>query len=524
MEKNKVIQIIIEAFEDTHEQTISQLVAKTSIPRRTAQRYIEELIQGNKLKAFGQGRSRYYQRVYHNDEVLTRLAVLKNNNHVGTLIFGNGSYSFVYEKSFENTLDGIQNENNASSDLYPLFENLIPEHHRRDKLVQDIHDLGSVLIELNNAHGDFKFVPLHELFKAKSSVEKRPPWIDVKNKILGENEYPNLIDSTIKISDEILDDISSKEHSNLSGYQHKVDVDFENGEIVESRKNAGYILKPLNRTLINYFERNELNQKNYYPFLALNEHLFMSFAKNELKLDVPMSGILPAKHGDFHYLVKRYDRFEQYAYGQYDMAQLLAIPSNKKYKTTTKEILTLFAKRVSTGQAKEDMLVFQIYSMLIKHSDFHAKNMGIMEVGRKKFIGTPLYDVISVGFYKGDADDLGLPLSDDKRKTSKYDFEDMLYISKLLDVPIVKAKEIIKKTIETYLDKFPIYMQKTREFEQIHNLKMQNTRLDRKLFSDRLQSLYDNKLVELKKLGVLQALGVIEKYGGILNREKISKS
>ncbi|MBV5278471.1 MAG: hypothetical protein J0647_05475, partial [Campylobacteraceae bacterium] len=296
MEKNKVIQIIIEAFEDTHEQTISQLVTKTSIPRRTAQRYIEELIQSNKLKAFGQGRSRYYQRVYHNDEVLTRLAVLKNNNHVGTLIFGNGSYSFVYEKSFENTLDGIQNDNNASSDLYPLFENLIPEHHRRDKLVQGTHDLGSVLIELNNAHGDFKFVPLHELFKAQSSVEKRPPWIDVKNKILGENAYPNLIDSTIKISDEILDDISSKEHSNLSGYQHKVDV--ENGEIVESRKNAGYILKPLDRTLINYFERDELNQKNYYPFLALNEHLFMSFAKNELKLDVPMSGILPAKHGD----------------------------------------------------------------------------------------------------------------------------------------------------------------------------------------------------------------------------------
>jgi len=438
------------------------------------------------------------------------------------LIFGNGHYDFQYAKGVEDTLAGIAVENNTTSDLYPLFENLIPEHYRRDKLLKGKSELGSILVELNNAHGDFKFIPFEELFKYKSPIEKRPSWIEIKNKILGENEYPNLLNLPIKISDEILDDVSNKEHSNLSGYQHKIDVDIKGDEIIESSKNAQYLLKPLNRTLINYFQRNELNQKRYYPFLALNEHLFMSFAKNELKLDVPMSGILPAKKGDYHYIVKRYDRFEQFAYGQYDMAQLLSIHSDDKYKTTTEEVLTLFTKKTSNISTREDMLAFQVYSSLIKHSDFHAKNMGVMEVGRKKYIGAPLYDVISVGTYNGDAEDLGLPLSKDKRKTSKYNFEDMLLISKFLDLPIMRAKEIIKKTIETYLDTFPSYIQKTRYFEKEHELQMQYRRRGTKIFSERLQSLYDNKLIELKKLGVLQELGVIEKYGGILQREQKS--
>jgi len=98
----------------------------------------------------------------------------------------------------------------------------------------------------------------------------------------------------------------------------------------------------------------------------------------------------------------------------------------------------------------------------------------------------------------------------------------MLLISKFLDLPIMRAKEIIKKTIETYLDTFPSYIQKTRYFEKEHELQMQYRRRGTKIFSERLQSLYDNKLIELKKLGVLQELGVIEKYGGILQREQKS--
>ena len=48
-------------------------------------------------------------------------------------------------------------------------------------------------------------------------------------------------------------------------------------------------MKPLKRTRIDYFARDINHQKRYYPLLALNEHLFMSFAKNELDLDVTLN-------------------------------------------------------------------------------------------------------------------------------------------------------------------------------------------------------------------------------------------
>ena len=34
-----------------------------------------------------------------------------------------------------------------------------------------------------------------------------------------------------------------------------------------------------------------------------------------------------------------------------------------------------------------------------------------------------------------------------------------------------------------------------------------------------MQSMYDWKMIQLKKQGVLQELGLIEKYGGVLRRE-----
>jgi serine/threonine-protein kinase HipA len=375
---------------------------------------------------------------------------------------------------------------------------------------------------LYNIQGDFKFVPYYELYKYRSFTEKRPSWHGVKHRVLGENDYPNLLDMQIVISDEILEEHSTKEHSSLSGYQHKIDIniDFENNRISEANQKANYLMKPLNRTMIDYFERDVNRQKKYYPLLALNEHLFMSFAKNELGLDTPWSAVVLAKSGDFHYIVKRYDRYENYAYGQYDMAQLLNIPSDKKYNTDTLTVMEAFMKKVKSKTAHIDMLKFQVYASLIQHSDFHAKNMGVLGVGKENYILAPLYDVISVGVYNGEAHDLGLALSKERRKFGRYSLDDYMAIAKILEIGKIKAKQVIKNSIEIFLDNFPLYIQKTIEFEKKHQIEIQNTRVGKKLFSASLESMYQRRVIQLKKQGVLQELGLIEKYGGVLMREK----
>jgi len=517
-------QILLELFDVYPEATTGEIVERTGLARRTVQKYLTLLVDEKKLEAFGKGRGRYYQRVYSSEESRSHLAVLKNDLLVGKLSYGNGTYSFEYNTQYKGTeLMGIPRGKKINvPTLYPVFENLLPEYERRDRLLSVVTDSADILSKLYNVQGDFRFIPYFELFKYKSTAQERPAWHTVKHKILGENNYPNLIDAEILISDEILEEASDMEHSSLSGYQHKIDInlDLEKGIIEESERDAAYLMKPLNRTMTDYFARDENKQKRYYPYLALNEHLFMTFAKNELNLNTPYSGVVFSKDRDFHYVVKRYDRYEQYAYGQYDMAQLLNIPSEKKYKTDTLTLLDVFTKKVKEIDSLLNMFKLQIYASLMQHSDFHAKNVSVLDAGRDKYILAPLYDVISIGVYNGEAHDLGLPLSQQLRKYGKYNVDDYLTMGDALGIGKSKAKMVLKQTIETYLDQFPDYIKKTIDFEKTYDLKIQDTRMSKKLFSSQLQSMYDRKLIQLKKQGVLQDLGLIEKYGGTLKRQK----
>jgi len=520
-------QILLDLFEIHPQLTTGKIIKHTGLARRTIQKYLTILVTKEKIEAFGEGRGRYYQRVYSAEESISHLAVLKNDLLVGKLSYGNGTYSFMYDTHYKGAaLMGIPKEiKTEAPTLYPVFENLLPEYERRDRLLSSVSDSADILSLLYNVQGDFRFIPYFELFKYKSTAQARPAWHTVKHKILAENTYPNLIHAKILISDEILEEASQREHSSLSGYQHKIDInlDIERGIIEESEREAAYLMKPLNRTMTDYFARDENKQKRYYPFLALNEHLFMTFAKNELGLNTPYSGVVFSKDGEFHYIVKRYDRYEQYAYGQYDMAQLLNIPSDKKYKTDTLTLLDTFTKKVKDEKSLLDMFKFQIYSSLVQHSDFHAKNVSVLDAGKEKYILAPLYDVISVGIYNGKANDLGLPLSKKLRKFGKYNLDDYLLMADALGIGKSKAKIVLNQTIDTYLERFPYYIQKTIAFEKEYDLKIQNTRMSKKRFSTQIQSMYDRQLIQLKKQGVLQALGLIDKYGGILQREKIFK-
>ena len=521
---NKIESILLELFDTYPQLTTAEIIKHTALARRTVQKYLTHLVNEERIEAYGEGRGRYYQRVYSDKETLHHLAVLKNEVLIGKLSYGHGSYAFVYDKNYKGVelLGLLRDSENISSDLYPIFENLLPEYERRNRLLHDVKDRADILSMLYNIQGDFKFVPYYELYKYTSSTEKRPAWHTVKHKVLGENDYPNLLEMEVLISDEILEEHSSREHSSLSGYQHKIDIniDFEKNQILEANQKANYLMKPLNRTMIDYFQRDVNHQKNYYPLLALNEHLFMSFAKNELDLNTPWSAIVLTKSGDFHYVVKRFDRYANYAYGQYDMAQLLNIASDKKYNTDTLTIMEAFRKKVKSKEAHIKMLKFQVYASLIQHSDFHAKNMGVLDVGKENYILAPLYDVISIGVYNGEAHDLGLALSKTKRKFGKYNLDDYLAIANSLEIGKIKAKQVIKNIIEIFIDKFPIYIQKTKDFEKKHKLEIQNRRVSKKRFSDSLLSMYQRRIIQLKKQGVLQELGLIEKYGGLLMREK----
>jgi len=96
--------ILLELFEAYPQANTGDIVERTGLARRTVQKYLTLLVDKGKLEALGEGRGRYYQRVYSSKESLSHLAVLKNDLLVGKLSYGYGTYTFdstgcVYKKS-----------------------------------------------------------------------------------------------------------------------------------------------------------------------------------------------------------------------------------------------------------------------------------------------------------------------------------------------------------------------------------------------------------------------------------------
>lgn len=99
-------------------------------------------------------------------------------------------------------------------------------------------------------------------------------------------------------------------------------------------------------------------------------------------------------------------------YDQKDFAQWLA------------RLFDKIGEVLGTPEAKLEALRFYFYGYLIKHADLHLKNIGALNIGQNKYILAPLYDVISVGIYRDDCDDLGFGFENPAKKPKNWRFED----------------------------------------------------------------------------------------------------
>lgn len=521
---NKNEETLLELISKRNEITISEIVEEISIERRTAQRALKSLSELNLIEILGTTRDRSYRRIFNQDEAPFKFVVFQSGVKVGELHFGNGEYVFTYDDKYKGEeLEGLTKAiPNHSHELFAYFENLIPEYKRREKLLQGKSDIAEVLESLSNSHGALDFIQKHKLFEYKPNYGKRENWISVKNKILLENDFPNLIEADIQISDDILDADSNSEHSDLSGYQTKIDINIDLKKmVVFESKQAEYLLKPRNKNKSNYFNQDEDGTKRYYPYIAINEHLFMSFAKNELAFDVPYSGIIKAKDIDFHYITKRYDRIDGLKYNQVDFAQVLNVQSDNKYKVSSEELFNAINIKLTSSKAKLEALKFYYYSYLIKHADLHLKNIGALEIGMKKYILTPLYDVISVGVYNGDSWDLGLSMENPYKKPKNWNLQDFYKLAKIVGISEAVFKKVARAITKKFIIRMPEYIERLKEFEKTYPLNMQQTRVGSyKSFSRRIENMYKEKIIQLKKLGIIKELNLIEIAGGLLSREQ----
>lgn len=524
MKLNQTEEIILDFVTKKQEVVSSEIIETTQMNLRTVQRALKKLVEYQLIEALGTTRDRRYRRIYIKDEAPYQYVVFNSGQKSGKLSFGNGEYIFVYDQHYKGEdFEGLKKGfTNRSSELFAFFENLIPEYERREKLLQNKEDLGLVLEELNNSHGALDFIPLNKVHKYVYNYGKRASWISVKNEILQDNDFPNLLDFELLIDDDILDAESNTEHSDLSGFQTKIDIeiDFQSKQIKEA-DNAEYLLKPRNKKKHNYFHGDD-GEKRHFPYIAFNEHLFMSFAKNELNFNVPYTAIVKAKDVDYHYITKRYDRYNGLKYPQKDFAQVLNILSKNKYKSDSQTLFEAINKTLMNKEQKLEALRFYYYSYLIKHADLHLKNIAALNIGNNKYILSPLYDLISMGVYNGDAYDIGLSMNNPYKKPKNWNIEDFYRLGSIVGITPIAFKKEARKITKIFLQKMPKYIKKVQEFEKTHPLPMQQSRSSKSniAFSKRLISMYENKITQLKKNGIIKELELIEEAGGLLNAER----
>lgn len=498
---NRIEKSIIESFNTMSEQSFSQIATHTNIPKGTVKKYLVILLKKEVLEAIGEGRGRYYHLAKSNEP--NQIAVFKSTELIGFLGHETGRYLFEYDKSYKGKrLDGLAEDAVVTSaTLFPVFENLIPESDRRNAYLEEDKNLAEILLELKNTHGDFDFVSADKLYAYKADYTKRKNWVLVKKKILEMQKFVNIMDLTIDIEKGILEE--KGKHSSLSGYQNKIDVhiDFEK-KIVSQGSDALYLLKPYNSesAIYNFKDKNQI----HLPFMGLNEHLFMSFAKNEYDFDVPWSGVIVGEK-DFHYIVKRYDRYDGYKYEQRDFAQIMNIKSDQKYFTTSEKLFDAITEVIKSKEERIKFLEFYFFSFIIEHADLHIKNISILNIGKDKQKLSPLYDLISNGLYRGDSDELGLPLSGKKKNIS---LDSFYQLSSRIGISKLQTKKIAKSMIGIFIEEFPKYIEISTRIAAFEHLKIQKNRYSFGTFSIDLQKFYDRRIESFRQRGLLGELGL----------------
>lgn len=312
----------------------------------------------------------------------------------------------------------------TSESIFNVFEQVIPEGLDRKLLEMKAKSANDfdLLPWLQEVYGDLQFAKTKLPANGEAGAFSFS-YAEVKAEILGENIFPNVLRLVLEIDDTVLFPVGIQikqfRPSGLSGFQHKLSVVINHHQVrqvqAKEKERSEYFLKPYNRLRANP------NSDQYIPHLAINEHLFMTFAKNELGFEVPWSGLIKKpEDSEYHYLVKRYDRYQGEKISYTEVATLVGLDSETKYQITSEQLFTDLKQFLTSKEERLVLLKYYFYSMLIVHEDMHTKNLSVRTEGEKNYMA-PLYDIATTAIY-GNSKETALRINGKDREIRPEDF------------------------------------------------------------------------------------------------------
>ncbi len=449
------------------------------IKTRPLQKILAELEREGRVEILGQTASTVYQvsENYHK-YFKEKLFLYQNQVLIGHLGYDRTlGYQFAYDTEyltrskkavrFEMPLDIVGYEQQK---CFVDFEETLPEGIDREILIEKAGNATEFFLLKNNnySRNELIFSSSKITFEGEKKINTES-FLESKSKILGSNKFPNVLAVDVDIDDVSLfpskymseEEIKEVRTISISGFQHKIPAVIEKGLIRLPHKDEEvfYFVKPFHPLKAD--EENKL----YFPHIAINEHLHMTFAKNELGFDVPESGIFKTeKDREYHYIVKYFDRYKSYKFQRKEFSTYLGLSSDDKYKISSEKLFERASKVFPREEDRIKMLEYYFYSFVIRHEDMHTKNISSI-IDKDKTVIAPLYDISTTGFYGGIRNyESHLTING---KQTNIRLKDFLCLVKKANV---SSKEFIKRAkaiLEAYLDRMPRYIKKIAKLDQI---------------------------------------------------------
>ena len=460
--------------EDTYIK-ISEIEQTVPVPRRTLTFNLKQLIKYKRVETIGQLKGTKYKlsnRYCHIYEHL--LYIYQNQILIGYLGYDYENYYFMYDTSY--LLGGKQTvrfqmpiglETYTQSTCFVDFEECLPEGVDRDILIEKARNATEFFLLKHNDYSsnDLIFSDTEIYFDKEIQGQN---YLINKDKILGGNSFPNVLVLDIVLDEKTLfpskymhngEELKQIRTMSLSGYQHKLQVIMEDHQIrlPEDDENVYYFVKPYHP------QKADKGSEYYFPHMAINEHLHLTFAKNELGFDVPESGIFRgAGDKEYHYIIKYFDRLNNYKFQRKEFSTYMGLDSANKYNTSSEKLFETAAKVLPRQSDRLRMLEYYFYSFVIRHEDMHTKNISTICDGEKTFLA-PLYDISSTGFYTGIRNfESHLPING---KQTNIKYNDFLELVKRAKVNTADFRQKAAFILQTYKDKMPEYIKKISRLE-----------------------------------------------------------
>ena len=446
-----------------------------NIGRRTIIRTLSLLEKEKRIETIGRSSATKYifSQAYH-QEFEEKLYIYQNQVCIGYLGFDYEQYLFAYDSEYliESRYNAvfempIDIKTYAQGRCFVDFEEILPEGIDKEILVEKTGNATEFFLLANNNYSSNDLVLSQEPLDFDKRI-KTESYLVRKEKILGKNGFPNIYEFDIDLDEKTLfphkymneEAIKDVRTISLSGYQHKLQVVLKNGviRIPKDGEEVEYFIKPYHP------QKADPHSSYYFPHIAINEHLHMTFAKNELGFDVPQSGLFKRKDDkEYHYIIKYFDRYKGYKFQRKEFSSYLGLHADNKYNTSSEKLFDMASKVLPREEDRVKMLEYYFYSFVIKHEDMHTKNISTIHDSGKLFLA-PLYDIATTGFYNGIQNyESHLPING---KQTNIRLKDFLILVKKANVPKKVFLQRASFILQTYRDNMPRYIKRISKLEE----------------------------------------------------------